>query len=61
LIGNDENLIVTTLKPHYDIKTAILYIFLSTKLTRALLPKGFAVYVEICRYFDFLKIHLKLI
>ena len=48
MVGNGENLIITTLKQHYDIKTAIFYIFLSTILTRAFLPEQFAVYVEIC-------------
>ena len=47
-MGNDENLIITALKQHYDIKTAIFYIFLSTILTRAFIPERFAVYVEIC-------------
>ena len=48
LIGNYENLIITTLKQHYEIKTAIFYVFLSTILTKAFIPEQFAVYVEIC-------------
>ena len=56
-MGNDENLIITkccfnvviiTLKQHYDIKTALFYTFLSTILTKAFIPEQFAVYVEIC-------------
>ena len=60
-MGKDEKLIITALKQHYDIKTAIFYIFLSTVLTRAFIPEQFAVYIEICGYFDFLKLHLQLI
>ena len=44
-----------------EIKTAISYIFLSTILTKAFIPERFAVFVEICGQFYFLKVHLKLI
>ena len=42
-----KKLLITTLIQHYDIKTAIFYVFLSTILMRAFIPHGFAVYVEI--------------
>ena len=54
-------LLLLTLKQYHDIEIAIFYISLSTIWTRAFIPEQFAVYVEICGWFDFLKIHLKLI
>ena len=39
LMGNDENLIITTAKQHYDIKTATFNKFLSSILTRAFIPE----------------------
>ena len=62
MIWNVENLTIITLKQHYDVvKTAIFYIFLFIMSTWAFIPERFAFSLEICGYFDFVKIHLKLI